>query len=50
MKRLEKFADDVYALLRIIAGLMFSFHGLQIVFGVFLTSFLARSCLPQLCF
>jgi putative oxidoreductase len=34
MKWLEKYADNAYALMRIVAGLMFSFHGLQIVFGV----------------
>jgi putative oxidoreductase len=31
---LEPKTDIVYALLRIVAGLMFSFHGLQKVFGV----------------
>lgn len=34
MKQLAKYSDHVYALLRIMAGLMFSFHGLQKVFGV----------------
>ena len=35
MKRLEKYADHVYALMRIIAGFMFSFHGAQKILGVF---------------
>ncbi len=34
MKSLEKFADHAYALMRIVAGAMFAFHGLQILFGV----------------
>ncbi|MBI4395674.1 MAG: DoxX family protein [Elusimicrobia bacterium] len=34
MKRLEKYADHAYALMRIIAGFMFSFHGVQKIFGV----------------
>jgi putative oxidoreductase len=34
MKQLEKFADHVYAILRIVAGFMFSFHGAQKIFGV----------------
>ena len=34
MKRLEKYADHAYALMRIVAGFMFSFHGVQIMFGV----------------
>ena len=34
MKWLERFADYAYALLRIIAGSMFSFHGVQKIFGV----------------
>ncbi len=34
MKWLEKYADYVYALLRITAGLMFSFHGFQKILGV----------------
>jgi len=32
---LSPFADKAYALLRIIAGLMFSFHGMQKIFGLF---------------
>jgi putative oxidoreductase len=35
MKWLQKYADHAYALLRIIAGLMFSFHGFQKILGVF---------------
>ena len=35
MKRLEKFADYAYALMRIMAGFMFSFHGAQKILGVF---------------
>lgn len=34
MKQLEKFADHAYALMRIVTGFMFSFHGVQILFGV----------------
>ncbi len=34
MKWLEKYADDVYAMLRIMAGFMFSFHGVQKILGV----------------
>ena len=34
MKRLEKFADHAYALMRIMAGFMFSFHGAQKILGV----------------
>ena len=34
MKQLEKFADHAYALMRIVTGAMFSFHGVQILFGV----------------
>ena len=35
MKRLEKYADHAYALMRIVAGFMFSFHGAQKILGVF---------------
>lgn len=38
MTQLVKYADHVYALMRIIAGFMFSFHGAQKVFGVFADS------------
>ena len=31
---LEQYSDDAYALLRIVAGLMFLFHGVQKIFGV----------------
>jgi len=34
---LETKSDVFYALLRILAGLMFSFHGFQIIFGVLTT-------------
>ncbi len=38
MKLLAKYADQAYALMRIIAGFMFSFHGAQKILGV-LSSF-----------
>ena len=34
MKLLEKYANHTYALMRIVTGFMFSFHGLQILFGI----------------
>jgi putative oxidoreductase len=34
MKWLEKYADYAYALMRIAAGFMFGFHGVQLLFGV----------------
>ncbi len=34
MKRLQKYADHAYALMRIVTGLMFLFHGAQKIFGV----------------
>jgi len=34
MKWLAKYADNSYALMRIIAGFMFSFHGAQKILGV----------------
>jgi len=34
MKQLEPFADYAYALMRIMAGFMFSFHGAQKILGV----------------
>jgi putative oxidoreductase len=34
MKIIEKYSDQVYALMRIMAGFMFSFHGFQKVLGV----------------
>lgn len=37
MKWLEKFSGEAYALLRIVAGFMFSFHGAQKVLGVLST-------------
>lgn len=38
LKWLEKYTDYIYALLRIVAGLMFIFHGAQKIFGVLTTS------------
>lgn len=35
MKSLEKYADHAYALMRILAGIMFAFHGAQKILGVF---------------
>ncbi|MBI4248367.1 MAG: DoxX family protein [Elusimicrobia bacterium] len=35
MKWLEKYSDQAYALTRMMAGFMFSFHGAQKVLGVF---------------
>lgn len=34
MSWLEKYSDHTYALMRIVAGLLLSFHGLQKIFGV----------------
>ncbi len=34
MKRLEKYADHAYALMRIVAGFMFAFHGSQKILGI----------------
>ena len=36
---LDQYSDEAYALLRIVAGLMFLFHGVQKIFGV-LTEFI----------
>ena len=38
MHQLAKYTDQAYALLRIVTGLMFEFHGVQKLFGV-LTDF-----------
>ena len=38
MKQLEKFSDYTYALMRIMTGFMFSFHGAQKILG-FLSEF-----------
>jgi len=35
MKWLARFADHTYALLRIVAGFLFSFHGAQKILGLF---------------
>jgi putative oxidoreductase len=34
MKQLAKYSDHAYALLRIVAGFMFSIHGAQKIFGL----------------
>jgi putative oxidoreductase len=34
MKQLAKYADHAYALMRIVAGFLFSFHGAQKILGV----------------
>lgn len=34
MKQLEKYSKEAYALLRIVSGFMFSFHGMQKVLGI----------------
>lgn len=34
MKWLERYTNEAYALLRIVTGLLFSFHGAQKIFGV----------------
>ena len=39
MKRLAKHSDQIYALLRMVTGFMFSFHGAQIILGVFSEGF-----------
>ena len=39
MKQLAKHADQTYALLRIVTGFMFSFHGAQIILRVFAEGF-----------
>ena len=39
MKQLERFADHAYALMRIVTGFMFSFHGAQIILRVFAQGF-----------
>ena len=33
MKQLARYSDQAYALLRIMTGAMFAFHGVQIIFG-----------------
>ena len=37
MRQLVKFQDQTYALMRMAAGAMFGFHGLQILFGMMST-------------
>lgn len=34
MNRLARFTDESYALLRIVTGFLFSFHGVQKIFGI----------------
>jgi putative oxidoreductase len=34
MNQFAKYTDQAYALMRIIAGFMFSFHGVQKIFGI----------------
>ncbi len=34
MKWLARYADEAYALMRIVAGFMFSFHGVQKILGI----------------
>ncbi len=34
MKWLSKYADHAYALMRVMAGFMFSFHGVQKILGI----------------
>ena len=34
MKQLAKYSDETYALLRIVTGFMFSFHGAQKILGI----------------
>jgi putative oxidoreductase len=34
MKQLAKYSDQAYALMRIVAGFMFSFHGAQKILGI----------------
>ena len=36
MKQLEKYEEHAYALLRLVAGFMFSFHGAQKILGIFI--------------
>ncbi|MBI3292588.1 MAG: DoxX family protein [Elusimicrobia bacterium] len=39
MRQLAKYQDQAYALLRIVTGFMFSFHGAQIILRVFAEGF-----------
>jgi putative oxidoreductase len=34
-RRLSRFEEPVYAILRVVAGLLFAFHGMQKLFGLF---------------
>ena len=48
MNRLAKYSDQAYALLRIVAGFLFSFHGAQIILRVFAEGFPQASVGSQL--
>ena len=50
MKQLEKCSDQAYALLRIVAGFMFAFHGAQIILRVFAEGFPPASVGSQMWF
>ena len=50
MKQLEKCSDHAYALLRIVAGFMFAFHGAQIILRVFAEGFPPASVGSQMWF
>ncbi|MBI3313916.1 MAG: DoxX family protein [Candidatus Omnitrophica bacterium] len=39
MKQLAKYSDQTYALMRMVSGFMFSFHGAQIILRVFAEGF-----------
>ncbi len=49
MKQLEKFSGTAYALLRMATGFMFTFHGVQKIFGCF-SSYAAASVGSQMWF
>jgi putative oxidoreductase len=38
MKLLARYTNETYALMRIMSGFMFSFHGVQKIFGIFTDS------------
>ena len=39
MNQLAKYSDEAYALLRVVAGVLFAFHGAQIILRVFAEGF-----------
>jgi putative oxidoreductase len=45
---LSPFADKTYAVLRIVSGLMFSFHGMQKIFGLLSKGAVSFSAMPQI--